>query len=298
MASDTPLPSPPFVDIPGLRNFRDCGGYPVANTDDKKVVRSGVVFRSSEPSMITDEGISILRDQLKITHVYDLRSQTEIERDTKNGGRHVKEWDGAQRIFVPVFLHEDSSPEAIAKRYANFSSKSSEGFVQVYARILEAGSSPDGPQPFAVILRHLASPSPSPPPALLAHCTAGKDRTGVICALILSLCGVSDEAVAHEYSLTDLGLKERKEEFISHLILEDPLKDDREAAERMVSSKRESMVGTLKMIREKYGGVEEFVRKECGLSDGDIEQIRRNLVVDVGEEQFLIDWEQHRKLMP
>ncbi|ROV94931.1 hypothetical protein VSDG_07130 [Cytospora chrysosperma] len=295
MASDTPLPSPPFIDIPGLRNFRDCGGYPVASADGRKVIRSGIVFRSSEPSMVTDEGISILRDQLSITHVYDLRSQTEIERDTRNGGRHVKEWDGAKRIFVPVFLHEDCSPEAIALRYANFSSESSEGFVQVYARILEAGSSPTGSQPFAVILRHLASPSP---PALLAHCTAGKDRTGVICALVLSLCGVPDEVVAHEYSLTDLGLKERKEEFISHLILEDPLKDNRPAAERMVSSKRESMIGTLKMIREKYGGVEDYVRKECGLSGGEIEQIRRNLVVEIAEEQAVVDWEEHRKLLP
>jgi protein tyrosine/serine phosphatase len=126
MASDTPLPSPPFIDIQGLRNFRDCGGYPVASTDGRKVIRSGIVFRSSEPSMVTDEGISILRDQLNITHVYDLRSQTEIEHDTRNGGRHVKEWDGAKRIFVPVFLHEDCSPEAIALRYANFSSESSE----------------------------------------------------------------------------------------------------------------------------------------------------------------------------
>lgn len=109
---------------------------------------------------------------------------------------------------------------------------------------------------------------------------------------------MSDDAVAHEYSLTDLGLKERKEEFISHLILEEPLKDDRAAAERMVSSKRESMIGTLRMIRERYGGVEGFVRKECGLSDADIEQIRKNLVVDVGEGQVLVDWEEHRKLMP
>ncbi|KUI59009.1 Tyrosine-protein phosphatase [Cytospora mali] len=298
-SSNTPLPSPPFIEIPGLRNFRDCGGYPVASTDGKKkVIRSGIVFRASEPSMITDEGISILRDQLKITHVYDLRSKTEIERDTRNGGRQVKEWDGAQRVFVPVFLHEDSSPEAIAVRYAHFSSESSEGFVQVYSRILEAGASPNGSQPFAVILRHLASPT-GPPTALLTHCTAGKDRTGVICALILSLCGVPDEAVAHEYSLTDLGLKERKEEFISHLIREEPLKDDRAAAERMVSSKKESMIGTLNLIWEKYGGVEEFVRKECGLSDEEIEQIQRNLVVDVDEEQVpIVDWEEHRKLMP
>ncbi|KAK7731116.1 hypothetical protein SLS53_008835 [Cytospora paraplurivora] len=313
MSLDTPLPSPPFIDVPGLRNFRDCGGYPVVassssssstdgNGDDngkkKRVVRSGVVFRSSEPSMVTDEGISILRNRLGITHVYDLRSQTEIDRDVANGGRHVREWDGAQRIFVPVFLLEDGSPEAIAVRYANYLKKSSEGFVQVYARMLECGSSPEGPQPFAVILRHLASPT-TPPAPLLAHCTAGKDRTGVLCALILSLCGVPDEAVAHEYSLTDLGLKERKEEFIAHLIQGPPLKDDRPAAERMVSSRWESMMGTLRMIREKYGGVEEFVRTKCGLSDEEIEQIRRNLVVDVdGDQVRVIDWEEHRKLLP
>lgn len=127
MASDTPLPSPPFIEVPGLRNFRDCGGYPVVSTDGRKtVIRSGVVFRSSEPSMVTDEGVAILRDRLRITHVYDLRSQTEIDKDNQDGGRHVREWDGAQRIFVPVFLHEDCSPEAIAVRYANFSSESSE----------------------------------------------------------------------------------------------------------------------------------------------------------------------------
>lgn len=146
MSLDTPLPSPPFIDVPGLPNFRDCGGYPVVPTssssssadgkdgDDgrkkkmkKRVVRSGVVFRSSEPSMVTDEGISILRDRLGITHVYDLRSQAEIDHDVGDGGRHrVREWDGARRIFVPVFLLEDGSPEAIAVRYANFSKKSSE----------------------------------------------------------------------------------------------------------------------------------------------------------------------------
>lgn len=145
MTPDAPLPSPPFIEIPGLRNFRDCGGYPVIISPDggkqeqeheeeekekkekkQQVIRSGVVFRSSEPSMVTDEGIAILRDRLRVTHVYDLRSRTEIERDTANGGRHVREWDGAERVFVPVFLHEDCSPEAIALRYAHFSSESSE----------------------------------------------------------------------------------------------------------------------------------------------------------------------------
>lgn len=132
---------------------------------------------------------------------------------------------------------------------------------------------------------------------MLIHCTAGKDRTGVIVALILSLCGVPDDAVAHEYSLTDLGLRERKEEFISHLVQAAPLKGDRAAAERMVSSRRENMAATLAMIRQRWGGVEEYVRKEVGLSPEEVEAIRANLVVDVGGEQTPVDWEEHVKLM-
>lgn len=116
-------------------------------------------------------------------------------------------------------------------------------------------------------------------------------------ALILSLCGVSDEAVAHEYSLTDLGLGERKEEFVSHLISVEPLKGNRAAAERMVSSRVESMRGTLRMIRERWGGVEGYVTKEVGLSAEEVDAIRRNLVVEVVDGLETLQWEENAKLM-
>lgn len=134
MAATRPLPTPPFVEIPGLPNFRDCGGYPVTTdtseskngSQKQRIVRRGILFRSSEPSKLTDDGAAILRDKLLITHVFDLRSNLEIDRDAASDGRQVREWDGAQRVFVPVFLQEDYSPEAIARRYAHFSSESDE----------------------------------------------------------------------------------------------------------------------------------------------------------------------------
>lgn len=127
-ATTKPLPAPPFVDVPGLPNFRDCGGYPVANSNNadskpQRIIRRGVLFRASEPSKLTDEGIAILRDTLRITHVYDLRSKLEIDGDAELDGRQPREWDGAQRIFAPVFLEEDYSPEGIAKRYGHFTSE-------------------------------------------------------------------------------------------------------------------------------------------------------------------------------
>lgn len=117
MAAD--LPSPPFKDIPGLPNFRDVGGYPIASQPGKEV-RRGVLFRSAEPSQTTDEGVTRLQE-LGIAHVYDLRSDAERERDKKNNkDRPIKEWEGAERIEAPIFGKHDYSPKAIAERLERY----------------------------------------------------------------------------------------------------------------------------------------------------------------------------------
>ncbi|KAI0172404.1 protein-tyrosine phosphatase-like protein [Hypoxylon sp. FL1284] len=311
--ADGTLPSPPFVPISGLPNFRDIGGYPVSSSnsdgnsaDDAggkttaKVVRRGVVYRASEPSKVTDAGVSELQ-RLGVAKVFDLRSAVEIERGAKDGyGWHVKEWEGAARHFVPVFLDQDYSPEALALRYRNYSSEDSQGFVAAYIDILAAAASPSNSyKPFKTILEHVAarpsSASPLPTPCLI-HCTAGKDRTGVICGLILSLCGVPDEVVTHEYSLTDLGLKERHEELIAHLMDNPALRDQPVAARRMVSSRKEAMLGLLAKIHETYGSVEKCVLDLGLLSLDDIEQLRKNLVVDVNDDEVM-PWQKHAKLL-
>ncbi|RYO80786.1 hypothetical protein DL766_002668 [Monosporascus sp. MC13-8B] len=276
MGSNTPLPNPPFIEIPGLPNFRDLGGYPIAS-QPRKVVRRGVVFRSAEPSRTTDEGVSRLQ-RLGITHVYDLRSEQEFERGNKYGlNRPVKEWEGARRVFAPVFRHEDYSPEAVALRFQNY------------------GSGPES-RPYHQIITHLAGDTPPPTP-LLVHCTAGKDRTGVICALILSLCGVDDDIVAHEYSLTDLGLKERHQEIIAHLVQEPAFKDDPDGARRMVLAKKANMVQMLRWIKKTYGSVEKCVLDLGLVTPEMIENLRRNLIVDAQSTEK-VDWREHACLLP
>jgi protein tyrosine/serine phosphatase len=72
---------------------------------------------------------------------------------------------------------------------------------------------------------------------MIIHCTAGKDRTGVICALILSLCGVSDDGVAYEYSLTEQGLAESKETLVAHLLAHPALEKNEKGALNMISAR-------------------------------------------------------------
>ncbi|KFA47543.1 hypothetical protein S40293_02174 [Stachybotrys chartarum IBT 40293] len=262
------LPSPPFIPVPGIPNLRDIGGYPVASPPGH-LIRPGVVFRSADPSGVTPPGLTTLLTDLRVAHVYDLRSPAEATRFAAAPSPLAP-----IRNLIPVFPDRDYGPEAIALRFRDYASDDgTSGFVAAYRGILEAGKGS-----FARVLRHLAAEGNVKP--LLVNCTAGKDRTGVACALVLSLCGVEDAVVAYEFGLTELGLADKRTEYLRHLQAMPLFRENPAGAERMLGARPESMLATLGLIRDEYGSVEAYVRTECGLSDEEIERIRSNMVVD------------------
>lgn len=182
-----PIPSPPFITtIPGLANLRDVGGYPIRSSPSlcssgpRKIVKRGILYRAAEPSSVGDAGAKILTstngDGLGISHIYDLRSLVELTKKPV----HEAEWNAngrAERVFVPVFLDKDYSPEAMALRFKNYSD-GPEGFVLAYESILDSAADPDNAfAPVRTILEHLGRETPEQVTPCLVHCTAGKDRT-------------------------------------------------------------------------------------------------------------------------
>jgi protein tyrosine/serine phosphatase len=79
-----------------------------------------VLFRSADLQELGDPGVATLQ-QLGVTHVFDLRSAKELKELEEKGKQPARTWEGATRIFVPVFLDVDYSPEAIALRFGNYS---------------------------------------------------------------------------------------------------------------------------------------------------------------------------------
>lgn len=88
-------------------------------------MRTGIIYRSAEPQRVTKDGIATM-NSLGITHIYDLRSNNEIERTEAAGRGGVVEWDGCERVFVPVFTDMDYSPEKLAVRYQDYAAEGTE----------------------------------------------------------------------------------------------------------------------------------------------------------------------------
>ncbi|KAI6819925.1 hypothetical protein KC340_g13514 [Hortaea werneckii] len=238
---DTSLPSPPFVEVPGVHNFRGIGGDHAG---------PGLVFRSADPSKATRAGLEKMSQDLGIRVIFDLRSTPEIKRDGPEwAGVAPEDIDifqpyGIKREWVPVFAEKDYGPDQVALRYKEYTRAGSDGFVKAYHDILL-----NAPQAYGKILRHLAQDKPSAP---------------------------SDE-ISNEYALTDLGLAPLRALFIERLLKNPALEGNAEGVSNMVSSKPENMRATQEMIERDFGGAQAYMTKYCGLSDDEVERVRKNI---------------------
>ncbi|KAI1422158.1 tyrosine phosphatase [Xylaria sp. FL1777] len=265
----------PFISIPGVLNFRDIGGYPIPSKPHMEV-RRALVYRSADPSRVTEAGCERIR-QLKIAVVYDLRSEQELA-----GASQCLPFDvcaGAEKILAPVFREDDYSPEAVALRFKTHRARP-EGFAEAYSAILAAAVHPENTaRPYARILEHLAVDAHPKP--ILIHCQAGKDRTAVICALILSLCGVADDVIADEYSLSDIGLKSCHEQLIANLLSKEEFHEDPQSARQMILARRDNMLFFFCELKRKHGSVEQGVIDMKLLTAEGIRRLRSNMIVHV-----------------
>ncbi|EIW76320.1 hypothetical protein CONPUDRAFT_43480, partial [Coniophora puteana RWD-64-598 SS2] len=263
------LSKPPFVQISGVANVRDLGSYP--SSTPGKMIKPGYAFRAAEISSVTPEGIEQMK-ALGITIIFDLRSDPEM----KKYNTPIPTIDGIDVLHNPVFKTADYSPETMAERYDLYALATTDAFMKLYSQILNKGGAS-----FNRIFRHILSNPDSP---FIFHCTAGKDRTGIVAALILKLCGVSDDAIAHDYALTRVGREPDREKVLKRLSNEPRFASDSRAALRMLSSRDETMRAFLAMLERDYGGVEAYLEKTVGLPPDEINTIRENLLVQASPE--------------
>lgn len=225
------------IKLQGTENTRDLGGYP---TKDGRMTRYGMFLRSGVPQGLGKNDVETLKN-MGITTVIDLRSQPELERTPC----HLRGIEGFQ--------------------YHNFH-VISDGFMadgenSIPTSYLSMCKGPHMPAIFQIVA--------DMPGGVLYHCTAGKDRTGTLSAILLMLAGVETPDIIADYTMTypylanlRRSLCEDHPDFPAYLHRSDP----------------EYMEEFLRLFEQAYGTAENYLQA-LGLTLDSIRRIKDKLLV-------------------
>lgn len=235
------VPADPGVE--GAVNFRDVGGLQAQGG----TVRTGVLFRSGALSHVTERGAARMAE-LGIRRIVDFRAEGEA-------GASPSAQSGIETIALPLLLGSVESlfrPDMTLER--------------MYRTLRETAG-----EKIVTAARLIASDG-----ATLVHCTAGKDRTGVTIALVLSAVGVPDEQVVADYARTEELLPdERGQEIL------DGLRRYGLDRENLVALAMASPAGVMRDFlaetRERHGSAAEWFGEQ-GLEPGGLAALRNRLV--------------------
>ncbi|MFB9723755.1 tyrosine-protein phosphatase [Planobispora longispora] len=249
-----------WIDLEGAVNVRDLGGLA---TVDGGTTRFGRVYRSDNLQGLTGRDVERLVDELKLRHVVDLRSGPEVSLEGPGpltrvpevtihhhtffaeGGRYTDvdaDTGGADGTIGGIDADKVLPWQRRAE--ADAAELRVTGFYYGYLR--------DRPDSVVAALRAMSADDG----AAVVHCAAGKDRTGVVCALALEIAGATREAIVDDYVATG----ERIEGILARLRASSTYREDldtRTADEHR--PRREYIEQFLRVLDERFGGPLEWL---------------------------------------
>jgi len=240
-----------FVELEGAHNFRDLGGLP---TRDGARTRTGVMFRSDALHNLARTDVERFA-ALGVRTVVDLRSTAELDRT----GRGPLETTDIEWMHAPL-SHSDAGVQVLPPALADGD------LGRHYTESLTERT-----ETLAQVITHLAVADHVP---AVFHCSAGKDRTGIVAALLLSLVGVDDTVIVEDYALTD----DRMARVIAQLRASDDfVEPPTPIAARVARAEASSMETFLGAIARTYGDATGWARA-AGISDATIASLHTVLV--------------------
>ncbi len=235
--------------LEGASNFRDLGGYP---TVDGGVVRTGLVFRSGALHALTEADQKRLRE-LGVRVAVDLRPPEERAAEPTNA-------PFLRIVPVPLMRGERTSdPSALAN---------GDGYLRDRYREIMLDRAVD----IGVIVESLAREGGLP---AVIHCAAGKDRTGVVSAVLLLALGVDDATVLDDYELTSEYAAATRVEELTQKLSGSGLPPAVVAG--LLGTSRSALADAITLVREKHGTVEDYLVGAAGVSRADLTTLRQTL---------------------
>jgi protein tyrosine/serine phosphatase len=180
-----------WLPLQGAANGRDLGGLPLAGGG---VTRPGVLLRTDNLQGLTDADVRLLVDELSVRIVVDLRTGVEVQAEGPGPLTREAAVDIRHRSLYPEAGHNTDVDVLPWNTFDRVGHVDESPAVRAYLNYLR-----HRPDSIVAALRDVAYADG----AAIVHCAAGKDRTGVVCALALAIAGVPREAIVADYVATD-----------------------------------------------------------------------------------------------
>ncbi len=243
----------------GVFNFRDAGGYRAA---DGRQVRRRRLFRSDAVHRMTEADAARARKELGVVNVLDLRRDDEVQRDGVGLGPLLQSPTRHHRFSIlPMLDRPGGVTAALDEEHGRGPSGGR------YMAYLDMGA-----REFAGAVELLANEASYP---ALIHCTAGKDRTGVLVALLLNVLGVDDDTIVGDYELSNRSTQMLVE---AGRIPNDASPED---LQRYYGAPPEAMTTFLQRLGEQFGSAQGYLTSR-GVSDDALDRIRAALLEPAG----------------
>lgn len=243
----------------GCFNFRDLGGY---RTNDGRVVRSGRVFRSDSVHLMTEADAARARNELGLRTLIDLRNEIEIQ----SGGIGVLAHGGVNRLHLNLTSRRRGTAVLDGTAAASSPDRSPDTMVAQYLAILEVSSE-------SIVAAVDALGNGENLPAVF-FCAAGKDRTGVLSAVVLGSLGVRDADIVEDYVLTADSIERIIERFAATPGSPTMYRDIEWSN---FAPLHETMERVIEDVRQKYGSFDGYLI-EKGLAETTLERFKSALL--------------------
>jgi protein-tyrosine phosphatase len=251
-----------MIPMEGSRNFRDVGGY---RTADGRTVRWNTLYRSGSLGNLQKDGMARLR-AMDIRAIIDLRMTAERARDQSNWlsiaglGYWTRDYQlGGDEASLAQVFRDPSKLTADAVRAM---------MIQGY-RTMPKELAPQ----YRALFARLIAPVKG---AVVVNCTAGKDRTGIGTALVLTALGVPYETVREDYLLSNTGLNmDSVRGAISPQLASLPP----EVIKPLVGVEGAYLDAAFAQLIAEYGSVAGYLFKELGVGPAQIAALKRRMLV-------------------
>ena len=249
------------IKLNGVKNIRDIGCIESNNVD----IKENLLFRSSSLENLTKSDVKKIKEKYKIKTIIDLRTEGEMLRKPDVIISDIT------TIHMPIF--NKSVPGITYEGRKELDTKRNIDMNKMYREIV----SDKYLDRIGEIIKAIINASDDEYP-ILYHCTEGKDRTGILTAILLLILGVEKEKIVEDYMYTNKVNKNKAQRLYLTTKYLGGDKKQANIVKNMFLAKEDYIEEIFYVIEEKWNGIDNFIKDGLKITEEEIKKFKEKMI--------------------